>query len=175
MPFSRSGKHYTMRAQRMCKTCRVETWQLCSSVRYSQWPEPTVPSSLRKQLEWVCEGCGNMEEEVKQIFEPTDKLRIILRLLRLPADYDFVKLDLSSRADEILVRIRVPDFDTSELRAIQTKQKETGFVTVAELMQLQKAGFRRPSDVPPKPHPSDRGVQKERARQRMFSGEPRPI
>jgi hypothetical protein len=176
MPFNRgSGQHYTMRARRQCKRCKVETWQLCTSIRYRQWPEPTVPASLMKELSWVCEDCGEPDEEVKQVYEPTDRIRIINRLLNLSRDYDFISVSLSSQPNEIVVRIQVPDFDPSELRSIQTKQQETGFINVGELMQLQKAGFRRPSDVPPKPQPKDRRTLRERARQRMFQGEPRSI
>lgn len=78
-------------------------------------------------------------------------------------------------ANTIIVRIQVPDFDPSELRAIQNKQQETGFINVCELMLLQKAGFNRPSEVPPKPHPHDRRRLRERARQKMFVGEPRSL
>jgi hypothetical protein len=96
-------------------------------------------------------------------------------LLRISDDYDFLKMDLSSRPDEIILRIKLPDFDPSELRAIQTKEQETVFIKVDELIKLQKAGFRRPSDVPPKPQPKDRRTLRERARQKMFRGEPRAI
>jgi hypothetical protein len=46
----------------------------------------------------------------------------------------------------------------SEMRAIQAKQQETGFINVSELIELQKAGFQRPKDVPPKPTPKDRAT-----------------
>lgn len=174
MPFSRSGNHYRMRIKRQCKSCNQETWQMCVSVRYSQPTEPTVPASLRKRLEWICETCGNMEEEVKQVYEPTDKVRIINRLLRIPEDYDFIKMRIESLPDEIVLRIKVPDFDPSEMRAIQHKQQETGFINVDELIRLQKAGFRRPMDVPPKPTPKGNRLR-ERATQRMFIGEPKSI
>ena len=49
----------------------------------------------------------------------------------------------------------------SEMRAIQCKQEETGFITADELMRLQKAGFNRPRDVPPKPQPKDRRILRE--------------
>ena len=62
------------------------------------------------------------------------------RLLRLQDDYDF-KVTLTSLPSEVAVRIQVPDVDHSEMRAIQEKQLETGFVTVSELMRLQKAGL----------------------------------
>jgi hypothetical protein len=144
-------------------------------VRYGQWPESTVPASLKKEMQWICETCTNVEEEIKQIFEPTDKLRIINRPLRLPEDYDFITVQFSSLPNEVLVSIQFPDFDPSEMRAIQTKQRETGFINVNELIELQKAGFIRPKDVPPKPQPKDNTTLKARARQRMFEGEPRSI
>lgn len=61
-----------------------------------------------KELRWVCEVCGEPEEETKQIYESTDKLRIINRLLRLGDDYGFIKVNLSSQANEIILRIQVP-------------------------------------------------------------------
>ena len=161
-----------MCARRLCKTCLRETWQMCVSVRYSEPPEPTVPSSLIKRMEWICDDCTNLEEEFKQVYEPTDKLRIINRLLKLPDDYDFIRVQLSSLPNEVLVSIQFPDFDPSEMRAIQAKQRETGFISVSELIELQKAGFHRPKDVPPKPQPKDRTTLRERARQKMFEGEP---
>jgi hypothetical protein len=78
---------------------------MCVSVRYSQPSEPTVPASHLKRMEWICEICGNMEEERKIVYEPTDKIRIISRLLRLGDDYDFVNVNLSSQPNEIVVRI----------------------------------------------------------------------
>jgi hypothetical protein len=61
-------------------------------------------------------------------------------------------LNIESKANELLLRVRLPDFDMSELRAVQYKQQETGFITVQELMKLQKAGFNRPKEVPPSQH-----------------------
>lgn len=149
--------------------------QMCAWVRYRGSDEPTAPTSYLKTMQWICECCGKPEEEAKVVYEPTDKIRIINRLLRLGDDYDFIKVSLASRPNEILVRIETPDFDPSELRAIQEKQRETGFVNVAELLMLQKAGFKRPGDVPPRPQPRDRRTLQERARQRGFAGDPRSI
>lgn len=175
MPFTRSGKHYTMRAKRACPTCGLMTWHSCSSIRYSQPEEPTVPESLNKRMEWICETCTKVEEEIKQVYVPTDKTRIVNRLLRLGDDYDLRSVKIESSPDEIILRVKLPDFDMSELRSVQYKQQETGFITAEELMLLQKAGFRRSSDVPPKPQPKDRRILRERARQKMFQGEPRSM
>jgi hypothetical protein len=126
-------------------------------------------------MEWICETCESIEEEIKQVYEPTDKARIFNRLLKIPNDYDILDLSISSEADGITMKIRLPDYDMGEVRAIQAKAQETGFISVNELMQLQKAGFNRPAEVPPKPSPKDRRTLRERARQRMFQGEPRSL
>jgi len=110
-----------------------------------------VPASNIKELTWICDICQEVSVERKIVYEPSDRLRIINRLQRLGEDYDFIKMSVCSQPDQILVRIKVPDFDPSELRAIQTKQLETGFIRVDELILLQRAGFRRPTVLPPKP------------------------
>jgi hypothetical protein len=172
VPFGRNGQHYAMRANRMCRECKMETPQLCIWIRYRATDPPTVPTSYERHQNWACETCGFNEEEIKTVQEPTDKIRIINRLLGLGDDYDFIKVDLSSRANDIILRVRTPDFDPSELRAVQNKQRETGFISVAELMTVQKAGFRRPLDVPPKPQPKSPRERRERALRRIFSSRP---
>lgn len=128
--------------------------------------DPTVSYSLFSDTL----ASDEPEEEVKQVYEPTDRTRIINRLLNLSKDYDFINVSLSSQPNEIVVRIQVPDFDPSEMRAIKEKQTETGFISVNELMQLQKAGFRRPREVAPKPAPKNRREARQRAMQRIFNG-----
>jgi hypothetical protein len=175
MPISlRSGNHFTMRAKRPCPHCHDTTWQMCCGYRYSAWPEPTVPASYKKELAWICEQCEEANTEIKQIYEPSDHTMIIKRLMAFTEDYSFINMTISSRPYEIIARIQVPDFDPGELRAIKEKQLETGFISAEELMRVRKAGFQRPVDLPPKPHPT--GIRgKERARQRMFNGEPKSV
>jgi hypothetical protein len=84
-------------------------------------------------------------------------------------------MSISSLPNEIVFCARLPDFDMGEIRAIQTKAQETGFIRASQLMKLQKAGFKRSLDVPPRPTPKDRRRLKERARQKMFIGEPRSL
>jgi hypothetical protein len=172
MPFTRSGKHYSIRAKRFCKTCRTTTEQSTISVRYRAPPEPTVPASYLKEYSWFCAQCDSSEVEIKTVYEPTDKALIFNRLMRIQEDYDLLETSISSLPNEIMFRARLPDFDMRELRAIQTKAKETGFIRADELVKLQKAGFKRPREVPPKPMPKDRRRLRERAKQRMFIGEP---
>jgi hypothetical protein len=143
------------------------------SNRMRRTPEPTVPLAYIREKEWYCTQCDDIDKETKQVTEPTDKQRIFNRLLiRLSEDYDIQNLNIESGPNEIILRVKLPDFDMSELRTVRYKQ-ETGFITVQELMELQRAGFRRPRDVPPTRQPKDKRILRERARQKMFIGEPR--
>jgi hypothetical protein len=175
MPFTANGKHYAARAKRWCKRCGRETEQDMVMNRLRCTPQPTVPLTYIREQEWYCTQCDNIEQVTKEVTEPTDKQRIFNRLLRLSEDYEIQTLNIESEANELVLRVRLPDFDMSELRAVQYKQQETGFITVDELMLLQKAGYRRPSQIPPKPQPKDKRVLRERTKQRMFRGEPRSI
>jgi len=173
MPFTRSGKHYTIRAKRYCKNCKETTQQSTVTLKYRKPAESTVPASYLKEYTWFCEQCSELEIETKTIYEPTDKAMIFNRLLKLAEDYDVLKMSIESRPDEILLRIKLPNFDMGEIRAIKSKAEQTGFIRVDELMRLQKAGFQRPVEVSPKPQPRDRRTLRERARERMFLSEPR--
>lgn len=144
------------------------------SCRYRAPDEPKAPSVLVRTVQWHCERCDQVQEEVKEVVEPTDRIRIIRRLLALSEDYDLLGMRVEGRADELIFHIRMPDFDMGEMRAIQYKQQETGFITVDELIRVQRAGYKSPSDVPPKPQPKDRATLRERARQRAFAGDPKP-
>ena len=175
MPFNRSGKHYTLRAKRLCTRCHQITDQTAISCRYNAPEVPKVPAVYLKRLEWICDWCDNYEEEAKEVLVPTDKAMIVKRLLSIPEDYDVLGFTLSSEPNVVSIRIRLPDFDMSEVRAIQYKQQETGFITVDELIRVQRAGYKTPTQVPPKPQPHDRATLRQRARQRAFIGDLRPI
>jgi hypothetical protein len=175
MPFTTSGKYYGARAKRWCKRCGNETEQDMVMNRMRCTPQPTVPLTYIREQEWYCTQCDNIEQVKKEVTEPTDKQRIFNRLLRLSEDYDIQTLNIESKTNELVLRVRLPDFDMSEVRAVQYKQQETGFITVQELMKLRKAGFNRPREVPMKPQPNDKRTLRERARQSMFVGEPRSI
>jgi hypothetical protein len=175
MPFTTSGKRYNLRAKRLCKHCKSITDQTAVSCRYRAPPEPKVPPVYIKELHWYCEGCDETEVETKEILEPTDKTMIFRRLQSIAEDYDIISMNIESLPNDIVFRIRLPDFDMGESRAIQTKATETGFINVSELLKLQKAGYRKPLEVPPKPQPKDKRTLRERANQKMFVGEPRSI
>jgi len=99
---------------------------------------------------------------------------LVKRLLSIPEEYDVLGFTISSEANEISIKIRLPDFDMGELRAIQYKQQETGFITVDELIKVQRAGYKQPVAAPPKPQPQDVATRQKMERQRAFADEPRP-
>jgi len=163
-----------IRARRFCAECGEITEQTAASCRYDTPPAAAVPPVLVKRIEWLCGACGGYNEEIKQTIAPTDKASLMKRLLSISDDYDVLGFTLSSEPNVISIKIRLPDFDMSELRAIQSKQRETGFITVGELMKVQRAGYKQPIAVPPKPQPRDVATLRKRERQRVFSGDPRP-
>ncbi len=174
MPLTRSGNHYAFRAKRLCAQCHEMTDQTAISCRYIPSGTPKVPPILIKRIQWLCHWCSNYEEEVKETLAPTDETMIVKRLLSISGDYDVLGSTLSSKANEISITIRLPNFNMSELRAIQYKQQETGFITVNELMKVQRAGYKQPTAVPPKPQPRDGATLRKKERQKAFAGDPMP-
>jgi hypothetical protein len=125
MPFTRSGKHYSMIVKRWCKKCLENTEQQLVGCKYSKTPEPRVPPAFVRTKTWFCTKCEETELEVKEVPEPTDKTRIFNRLLSIQNDYDILGMTIESLLNEIIFR--------------------------------------------------DRRTLRERARQRIFVGEPRSI
>jgi hypothetical protein len=150
------------------------TEQTATSCRYSVPEIPKIPPAIIKRIEWLCDWCGNYEEEVKETVQPTERTMIVKQLLSLPEDYDVLGFTLSSEANVISIKIRLPDYDMGELRAIQYKQQETGFITVDELIKVQRASYKQPTAVPPKPQPRDMATLRKNEKQRAFAGDPRP-
>ncbi len=54
--------------------------------------------------------------------------------MRIQEDYDILAMNPESLPDEIVLRVKLPDFDIGEIRAIQAKAQETGFITVEFLV-----------------------------------------
>jgi len=173
MPFNGSS-NYTIRAERWCRACNARTPQISCGCRYSTPQKLKVPSALIRNVTWVCQCCDQVEVEAKEVALPSDRIKIIRRFLSLSDDYDLLGLEIEGRADELVFRVRLPDFDMGEMRAIQYKQQETGFITADELMKVQRAGYKQPAAVPPKPQPRDLATLRKREKQRAFAGGPRP-
>jgi hypothetical protein len=163
--------NYTIRTERWCRVCNARTPQISSGCRYSTPEKVKVPRVLIRNVTWICQWCDESEVEAKEVAVPSDRVKIIRRLLSLSDDYDLLGLELESKPDELVLHVRLPDFDMGEVRAIQWKQRETGFITVDELMRVQRAGYKQPSAVPPKPEPRDVETLRKRERQQAFAGE----
>ena len=170
-----STSRYNIRKKRLCPQCHETTDQTATTFRYDPPDVAKAPQILIKRIGWVCEWCGNYEEEVKETPAPTDKAKIMKRLLSITDDYDVLGFTLSSESDGVSIKFRLPGSDMSELRTIQYKQRETGFITVEELIKVQRAGYKHPKAVPPKPQPHDVATLRKRERQQAFAGEPRTI
>jgi hypothetical protein len=99
-------------------------------------------------------------------------VKIIRRFLSLSDDYDLLGLKIEAGPDELVFRVRLPDFDMGEMRAIQYKQQETGFITVNELMKVKRAGYTNPQQVPSRPMPQDREALRKREREQAFGPKP---
>jgi len=169
-----SSSNCTIRAERFCKTCKIKTPQISCDCRYCTSEKLKVPSVLIRNVTWVCEWCDQAEVETKEVLLPSDRVKIIRRFLSLQDDYDLLGLEVEAKADELLFRVRLPDYDMGEMRAIQHKQRETGFITVDELIRAQRAGYKHPAAVPPKPQPHDAATLRKRERQLAFAGDSRP-
>jgi hypothetical protein len=173
MPFNGSS-NYTIRAERWCSLCNTRTPQISCGCRYSNPDKLKVPSVLIRNVTWACQRCDQLEVEAKEVALPSDRMKIIRRFLSLSDDYDLKGLVIEAGAGELVFRVRLPDFDMGEMRAIQYKQEETGFITVDELLKIQRAGYQRPTVIPPKPQPQDVATLRKRERQHAFARDPRP-
>jgi len=165
-----TSSNYTIRTERWCRTCNARTPQVSFRCRYSTPDKLKVPAVLVRNVTWVCQWCDQEEVESKEVVIPTDRVKIIRRFLSFSDDYDVLGLEIEAKPDELVFHVRVPDFDLNEVRAIKFKQQETGFITVDELMRVQRAGYKRPAGVPPKPQPQDVATLRRRERQQAFAG-----
>jgi hypothetical protein len=173
MPFNRTS-NYTTRTERWCRVCNARTSQTSCGCHYSTPEKLKVPNVLIRNVTWICQSCDHGEAESKEVALPSDRMKIIRRFLSLSDDYDLRRLVIEAGAGELVFRVRLPDFDMGEMRAIQYKQEETGFITVDELMKVQRAGYTKPTVIPPKPQPQEVVTLRKRERQRAFAEGPRP-
>lgn len=172
MPYNRTSD-YAIRGERWCRSCNARTQQLSLGYRYST-KENTTPNILVRNVTWLCQHCDHEETESKEVTLPSDRIKLIARFLRLKDDYDILGMQIQSTPDELVLRLKLPEFDLGEMRAIQYKQRETGFITVDELMRVQRGGYKRPAAVPPRPQPTDVATLRKREKQRAFAGDSSP-
>jgi len=102
-----SGKHIQISEKRYCAKCQEFELQVCHKVRYREQKEQ--PGSLLKMSYWICPSCLTETEEVKVQPIPSDKVRIINRLLRMQEDYSITSMSIASEPEKLVVEITVKD------------------------------------------------------------------
>ena len=102
-----SGKHIQINEKRHCVKCGIATDQVCHKIRYQD--NPDEEGTLVKKSYWVCPACLTETEEARIQLLPSDKVRIIERLLRMQGDYAIRSMNISSRSEKLLVEMTVKD------------------------------------------------------------------
>jgi len=134
-----SSKRLTIRNQRPCSKCGTSTWHICYGIRYEK-PEPSS-DFYEKHLFWSCERCGEPSEETKQIPEPTEQTMLLTRLLRLVEENNLDGSTLEVKGRQVVFTASFPTYDLERMRRIALRLQE-GYITAAELSELQNAGLR---------------------------------
>jgi len=101
------GKHIQITEKRHCSNCSVFTDQVCHKVRYHD--DPDRSGKIVKRSYWVCPTCLKETEETKAQVLPSDKVKIIGRLLRLQSDYAIQSMNIASHPGGLLVEITTRD------------------------------------------------------------------
>jgi hypothetical protein len=104
---TKSGKHVQINEKRHCLKCGVFTDQVCHKVRYQENPEDH--STFIKKSEWICSICLTETEEVRTQLLPSDKVRIIARLLRMQEDYTIQSMTISSQPERLVIEMMIKD------------------------------------------------------------------
>jgi len=76
----------------------------------------------------------------------TSSGRLLNRLLKVDEDYDVKDVSIQSDANAVTLGIEFPEYDRARLRRLAYKPTEKNYITVSELMELHKAGFRSQED-----------------------------
>jgi hypothetical protein len=102
-----SGRHIQILERRFCGKCNAFTDQVCHKIRYQE--NPDSQGTLLKESSWVCPTCLKEDVERKVQLLPTDKLRIINRLLKMQGDYEIQSMNIASQPEKLIVEIVVKE------------------------------------------------------------------
>jgi len=104
---TRSGKHIQISEKRYCAKCKEFELQVCYKVRYREHAEQV--GTLLKMSYWICPTCLTETEEVKVQPLPTDKVRIINRMLRMQEEYAISSMTITSEPEKLVIEITVKE------------------------------------------------------------------
>jgi len=99
-----SGKRVSIRVCQKCRKCGISTEHVCYGIRYEK--RDRASESYLKHMFWACGRCGESSEEVKEVPEPTERLMLIKRLLKVGEDYDVKSVSIQSDANLLFVFYR---------------------------------------------------------------------
>jgi predicted RNA-binding protein Jag len=102
-----SGKHIQISEKRYCNKCQAFGVQVCHKVRYRENTERA--GTLLKMSYWICPTCLTEAEDVKVQPLPSDKVRIINRLLRMQEDYAISSMSIASEPERLVIEITVKE------------------------------------------------------------------
>jgi len=102
-----NGKHIQISEKRYCAKCQEFELQVCHKVRYRE--NVDSPGTLLKMSYWICPSCLTETEEVKVQSLPSDKVRIISRLLGMQDDYAISSMSIASQPEKLVIEITVKE------------------------------------------------------------------
>jgi hypothetical protein len=101
------GRHIQITEKRYCQKCKIFSNQVCHKVRYQQGSGES--GLLIKKSYWVCPLCLTEAEETRAQRLPSDKVKIIDRILRMQDDYAIQAMNISSHPEKLVIEITVKD------------------------------------------------------------------
>ena len=96
------GRYIQIEREMLCQTCRGMRVHVCFKIRYRA-TEPAKAGVLLKIQEWVCSTCHTVQHMEQEIPLPSDKQKVIDRIMRLQPDYDIAHMRLTSAANKLTV------------------------------------------------------------------------
>jgi len=102
-----SGRHIQIAGRRYCAKCQCVGDHVCHKIRYED--NPQQEGTMIKKSYWICSRCLTEVEEVKVQPLPSDKVRIISRVLKMQADYAISSMKIASLPEKLLIEITVEE------------------------------------------------------------------
>jgi hypothetical protein len=135
------GRRVQFTAKRYCGKCGSTTDQVYSRGRIEPGSRPD--ETFVKVESWCCERCETVVEKRREESWPTDKSKLVRRLLRLSTDYDQVKeSSLQVEADMVTLKLRF--YPWAVVKASKrVEEAKNGFYHLSDLHLLQQYGLLR--------------------------------
>jgi len=77
------------------------------TVRYNALPSDT--DRVMKTFRWACARCGEEREETREVLIPSNRARLIARILRTRDDYGIQSMSISTGNGRLTIQIEFGD------------------------------------------------------------------